>query len=122
MLLRPRPSRAVPAVICGLVLLAVGVLLVWAAVARLTQGQWPAFFTAVSTWLSTLSWNSAGSWTAGIILAAAGLVLLLAALVPGGFRALTLHMDPTREVTGESQAVMSSAGCSPPGRSNVRTH
>ena len=105
--LRPRPSRAVPAVICALVLLAAGVMLVWAAVARLTTGLWPPFFTAVSDWLATLNWNSAGTWTVGIILAAIGLVLLLTVLVPGKFHALPLRLDPIREVSGDSRAVMS---------------
>ena len=105
--LRPRPSRAVPAIICGLVLLAAGVLLVWAAVARLTQGRWPAFFTAVSDWLAALSWNSTESWIAGIVLVVVGVVLLLAVLIPGQFHSLPLRLEPTREVTGDSQAVMS---------------
>ena len=105
--LRPRPSRAVPAIICGLVLLAAGVLLVWAAVARLTQGRWPAFFTAVSEWLAELSWNSAESWAAGIILLVVGLILLLTVLIPGQFHSLPLRLAPAREVTGESRAVMS---------------
>ena len=105
--LQPRPSRAVPAIICGLVLLAAGVFLVWAAIARLTQGVWPPFFTAVSDWLASLNWNSPGSWIAGVVLTALGLVLLLTVLVPGKFHALTLHMDPIREVSGDSRAVMS---------------
>lgn len=105
--LRPRPSRAVPAIICGLILLAAGVLLVWAAIARLTQGQWPSFVTAVSDWLASLSWNSPGAWTAGIVLALIGLVLLLAVLIPGQFHSLRLHLEPTQDVVGKSQAVMS---------------
>lgn len=105
--LRPRPSRAVPAVICGLVLLGAGVLLVWSAITRLTSGQWPPFFTAVSDWLASLSWNSAGAWAAGIVLAAAGLILLLTVLIPGRFHSLRLHLEPTRDVAGRSQAVMS---------------
>lgn len=105
--LRPRPSRAVPAIICGLVLLAAGVLLVWAAVARLTQGRWPSFFSAVSDWLAAQSWNSTGSWIAGIVLVVVGLVLLLAVLIPGQFHSLPLQLGATREVAGESRAVMS---------------
>lgn len=105
--LRPRPSRVVPALICGLVLLAAGVLLVWAGVVRLAQGQWPPFVTAVSDWLESLSWNSPGSWTAGIVLTALGAVLLLTVVIPGRFHSLPLHLEPSGEVTGESQAVMS---------------
>ncbi|MCC3265981.1 DUF6286 domain-containing protein [Arthrobacter gengyunqii] len=105
--LRPRPSRAVPAVICGLVLLAAGVVLVWAAISRLTLGQWPPFFTAVSDWLATLNWNSPGSWTAGVVLAVIGLVLLLTVLIPGKFHALPLRLNQVREVSGDSRAVMS---------------
>ncbi|WP_342023393.1 DUF6286 domain-containing protein [Arthrobacter citreus] len=105
--LRPRPSRAVPSIICGLILLAAGVLLVWAAVARLTLDQWPPFFTAVSDWLASLSWNSTGSWTAGIILVLAGVVLLLTVLIPGRFHSLPLQLEHPGEVAGTSQAVMS---------------
>lgn len=105
--LRPRPSRAVPAIICGLVLLAAGVLLVWAAVARFIQGEWPPFFTAVSDWLASLSWNSVGSWTAGIVLGVVGLVLLLTVLIPGRYHSLPLQLEPTPDVTGESRAVIS---------------
>lgn len=104
--LRPRPSRAVPAVVCSLVLLAAGVLLVWAAIARLVEGQWPPFFTAVPDWLASLSWNSAGSWIAGIVLAVIGALLLLTVLIPGRFHSLSLHLEPSPEVTGTSQAVM----------------
>ena len=104
--LRPRPSRAVPAVICSLCLLAAGVLLVWAAIFRIAEGQWPLFVTAVSDWLGSLSWNSAGSWTAGIVLAVIGALLLLTVLIPGRFHSLSLHLEPTPEVTGTSQAVM----------------
>lgn len=104
--LRPRPSRAVPAIICGLVLLALGVALIWAGIARLAQGQWPPFFTAVSDWLASLSWNSTGSWIAGIVLAVIGLVLVLSVLIPGRFHSLPLHLGAVPEVTGESRAVM----------------
>ncbi|MET4060880.1 hypothetical protein ABIB35_002437 [Arthrobacter sp. UYP6] len=105
--LRPRPSRVVPAIICALVLLAAGVALVWAGIARLAQGDWPPFFTTVSDWLVSLSWNSAGSWIAGSILTVIGVVLLLAVLIPGRFHSLQLHLDPAPEVTGENRAVMS---------------
>ena len=105
--LRPRPSRAVPAIICGVVLLAAGAALAWAGIARLVQGQWPAFFTAGTDWLASLSWNSTGTWTAGIILALIGVVLLLMVLIPGRFHSLPLHLEPTQDVTGESRAVIS---------------
>ena len=105
--LRPRPSRAVPATICGLILLAAGALLVWAAVARWTEGRWPPFVTAVSDWLASLSWNSTGTWTAGIVLVLASVVLLLTVLIPGRYPSLLLKLEPPGEVTGTSQAVIS---------------
>ena len=105
--LRPRPSRAVPAVICALVLLAAGAALVWAAVVRLAQGQWPQFVTTVSDWLVSLRWNSPEAWAAGSILVVLGIVLLLTVVIPGRYASLNLQIAPGREVSGESRAVIS---------------
>ncbi|MBP2385984.1 divalent metal cation (Fe/Co/Zn/Cd) transporter [Paeniglutamicibacter kerguelensis] len=38
--LRHRPSRAVPALIAGTLLLAVGISLAWLAISRLASGSW----------------------------------------------------------------------------------
>lgn len=111
--LRQRPSRSVPATICAAVLLALGIVLVWCAVVRLTSGQWPEAFTAPFTWLAEQPWNSGAIWTVGALVAAAGLVLLLAGILPGGFHALSVRLpavdgtDADRAVSGDAEAVMS---------------
>ncbi|MDQ5848839.1 MAG: hypothetical protein M3544_07705, partial [Pseudomonadota bacterium] len=89
--LRHRPSRAVPALILGTLLLAAGVALVWAALARLATGSWPVFLAGPRDWLTGLTWNDPGVWAVGAAAAAVGLVLLAAALVPGRFNALRLR-------------------------------
>lgn len=83
--LRHRPSRAVPALILGTLLLAAGVALVWAAVARLVTGSWPVYLAGPRNWLTSLTWNNPGVWAVGAAAAAVGVVLLAAALVPGRF-------------------------------------
>ncbi|MET3923423.1 DUF6286 domain-containing protein [Arthrobacter sp. UYEF20] len=89
--LRHRPSRAVPALILGTLLLAAGVALVWAAVARLATGSWPVFLAGPRDWLTGVTWNDPGVWAVGAAAAVVGLVLLAAALVPGRFNALRLR-------------------------------
>jgi Family of unknown function (DUF6286) len=89
--LRHRPSRAVPALILGLLLLASGVGLVWASVARLAAGSWPVFLAGPRDWLTGVTWNDPGVWALGAAAAVVGLVLLAAALVPGRFNALRLE-------------------------------
>ncbi|MGY2744001.1 DUF6286 domain-containing protein [Arthrobacter sp. UYCu723] len=107
--LRHRPSRAVPALILGTLLLAAGVALVWAAVARLATGSWPVFLAGPRDWLTGLTWNDPGVWAVGAAAAVVGLVLLAAALVPGRFNALRLQA-PADEgqvpVAGTQEIVM----------------
>ncbi|MET3172794.1 UNVERIFIED_ORG: hypothetical protein ABIB52_000622 [Arthrobacter sp. UYCu721] len=89
--LRHRPSRAVPALILGTLLLAAGVALGWAAVARLLTASWPVYLTGPRDWLTGLTWNDPGVWAVGAAAAVVGAVLLAAALVPGRFNALRLQ-------------------------------
>jgi Family of unknown function (DUF6286) len=107
--LRHRPSRAVPALILGTLLLAAGVALVWAAVARLATGSWPVFLAGPRDWLTGLTWNAPGVWAVGAAAALVGVVLLAAALVPGPFNALRLKA-PADEgqvpVAGTQEIVM----------------
>lgn len=107
--LRHRPSRAVPALILGTLLLAAGVALVWAAVARLATGSWPVFLAGPRDWLSGLAWNDPGVWAVGAAAAVVGLVLLAAALVPGSFNALRLRAPGDEgqvPVAGTQEVVM----------------
>lgn len=107
--LRHRPSRAVPALILGTLLLAAGVALVWAALALLATGSWPEFLAGPRDWLTGLTWNDPGVWAVGAAAAVVGLVLLAAALVPGRFNALRLQVPGDEgqvAVAGTQEIVM----------------
>ncbi|MGY4541295.1 hypothetical protein ACVWY0_001204 [Arthrobacter sp. UYNi723] len=106
--LRHRPSRAVPALILGLLLLAAGVGLVWAAVARLATGSWPVFLAGTLDWLTGVTWNDPGVWAVGAAAAIVGVVLLAAALIPGSYNALRLQApgDGSAQVEGTQEIVM----------------
>lgn len=108
-LLRHRPSRAVPALIMGTLLLAAGVALVWVATARLATGSWPAFLAGPRDWLTGLTWNDPAVWVVGAAAVVVGLILLAAALVPGSFNALRLQAagdEGQAPVAGTQEIVM----------------
>ena len=111
--LRSRPSRSVPATICAVVLLALGVAAIVISLLRLTSGSWPETLTAPVQWLADSAWNTPGVWALGIALAVVGLVLLLAGIIPGRFHDLPVRLpragDPAAEqaTAGEPSAVMS---------------
>lgn len=113
MALRQRPSRSVPAVICAAVLLALGVVLVWVALVRLTSGSWPEPVKAPLTWLAGVSWDEPGIWVLGSVTAAVGLILLLAGIVPGRYHDLGVRLPAAQEpdsehaVEGDAAVVMS---------------
>ncbi len=92
--LRHRPSRSLAASIVAIVLLGLGIAAVWFSVVRLSTGAWPEFLTAPTQWLASLSWNSPGTWTGAIVAVVIGVILLLAALVPGKFNGMQLDMRP----------------------------
>ncbi len=97
--LRRRPSRTVPALIVGILLLATGVVLVWLTIARLMDGRWSTVLQGPRDWLTGLTWNSPGVWGIGVGAVVVGLILLLCAIVPGGFSAL-----PVRSSDGSDHA------------------
>lgn len=109
--LRHRTSRALPALIVGVVLLASGAALSWIAITRLVNGAWPAFLAGPRDWLIGLAWGSPAVWAAGAVMAIIGLVLLLAAVVPGPFNALPLQSPgagpPAQSPAAEQEIVMS---------------
>ncbi|MGM0929379.1 MAG: DUF6286 domain-containing protein [Actinomycetota bacterium] len=106
--LRRRPSRAVPALILGTLLLATGAGLVWAAVTRMLTGWWPASLAGPRDWLAGLIWNAPAVWAVGAIAAVVGVVLLLAALIPGRFNALPLKSpgDGSANIEGTQETIM----------------
>ena len=88
--LRHRPSRAVPALIAGTLLSAAGVALVWLSVTRLVSGSWPTVLQGPIDWLAGLAWNDPAVWQIGIAAVVAGVILLLCAIIPGRYSALTI--------------------------------
>lgn len=88
--LRHRPSRAVPALIVGLLLLAAGITLVWLAISRLVHGTWPALLQGPRDWLGALTWNDPATWQIGTAAVVTGVILLLCALIPGGYNAIAI--------------------------------
>ncbi len=108
--LRHRPSRAVPALIVGILLLASGVAVVWLTIARLMNGTWPTLLQGFRDWLTALAWNGPGVWGIGIAAVVVGLILLLCAIVPGGFSALPVRdsgsPDEAQPPVQEQETVM----------------
>lgn len=93
--LRHRPSRTVPALIAGVLLLAAGVALVWLAISRLVNGSWPRLLQGPRDWLAALAWSDPAVSQIGIAAIVAGVVLLLCAIIPGEFSALTVDDSGT---------------------------
>lgn len=88
--LRRRRSRTVPASIVAVVLLAAGVLAVVAAVAAIAAGAWPSQVQSAADVVASWRWNSPEVLTAGIVVAVLGVVLVLAAVLPGPWNAAAL--------------------------------
>lgn len=86
--LRHRPTRTIPALVVGLLMLASGVALVWLTIWRLAHGFWPPGLRGMRNWLTALDWADPGIWMIGAGLVMAGVVLVLCAAIPGGFGAL----------------------------------
>lgn len=95
---RRRPSRAVPATITAVVLLAIAVAAGWLAIARLVQGAWPSGVDSAAGLIASASWGSPWVWAVGIVLGVLGLVLLLTAIVPGRLNAVRLGSAPDLSV------------------------
>ena len=93
--LRHRPSRAVPALTVGTLLLAAGAALVWLSITRLVNGTWPTLLQGPRDWLLAVAWNDAAIWQIGIAAVVAGVILLLCAIIPGGLSALTIDTSGT---------------------------
>lgn len=89
--LRRRPSRSIPALIVAVLLLAGAVALAWAGIARLVDGTWSTLLKGPRDWLTGLAWDSPALWGIGAGAVAVGIILLLCALIPGRFGALTVR-------------------------------
>lgn len=89
--LRRRPSRAIPSVVVLVLVLIVGVGLLWAGIQKLSTGQWWPQLSSAADSASSASWNSPWGWGAAAVAVVLGLVLLLCAVLPGGFNAARLN-------------------------------
>lgn len=78
-----RPSRSVPAALLGALLLAVGLLGTWLLGSLLLDGAWPAAAQDRLVAVGEQRLDSPPVLVAAGVLAALGLALLLAALIPG---------------------------------------
>lgn len=105
--LRRRSSRVVPAVVVAVLLLALGVLVALATIARLVNGSWPLAATSATGALTRLTWGAAPVVAAGVVLALLGLFLLLAGLVPGGLRSARLDVPAETGAVADTDAVIS---------------
>lgn len=105
--LRHRPSRTVPAMIVAVVLLALGVLTVLAVVARLVNGTWPGSVRGPARTAATYVWGDAPVIATGSVLALLGLILVIAALKPGEYRAARLRIGDADSAVRETDYVIS---------------
>lgn len=107
--LRRRSSRSLPATITAVVLLALGVAGAWIGISRLITGSWPTFLAPIRQSLSELSWSSPALWATAIILTLLGLIMVLAALLPGKHTAVRLT-NPDGTDPRSAETVMSRRG------------
>ncbi|WP_116112383.1 DUF6286 domain-containing protein [Amycolatopsis ruanii] len=98
-----RPRRSVPATLTALVLLAASVLVATCAIQMLTGHQPFLSYDAVAGTLNRTRWDSVGAAGAGGVLAAFGLVLLLAAVLPGAATVVPLEDDGSGLDSGASR-------------------
>lgn len=115
--LRRRPVRTVPALVVGVLLLAGAVGLAWLCIARIVNGSWSTLLQAPRNRLATLTWNDPWIWGIAAAAIAVGLILLLCALVPGGFKTLTIRSTSEDNASRDDGQVHSGA----PERQSVMT-
>jgi len=97
--LQRRSSRSLPASVTAIVLLVIAGLAVWAAVAYLAAGEWPRFIVAAGEAAAGATWNDPWVWAGAIVALLAGLVLLLAAVLPGRHTAIRIPADSANGLT-----------------------
>lgn len=101
--MKRRPRRGTPAVLTALVLLAACVLTAVVAIQMIIDEPAWVDYRSVATTLHDLHWNDLGTALAGGALALAGLLLLLAAILPGAPTVLPLSGDPTGMDSGANR-------------------
>ncbi|MFD4248922.1 DUF6286 domain-containing protein [Amycolatopsis thermoflava] len=88
-----RPRRSLPASLSAVALLAASALVATSAIQMLAGRQPLISYDAVAETLHTTRWDSWGALLAGAVAAALGLVLLLAAVLPGSATVIPLDDD-----------------------------
>lgn len=78
-----RPTRSVPVGLLGLVVLAAGLLAAWLLGSLLIDGAWPAWAQSRLQTIGDLRLDSTPVLVTACVLALLGLILLLAAILPG---------------------------------------
>lgn len=77
----------------ALVILAIGVVLTWAGIHKLSTGQWWPQVSSAADSASSAAWDSPWGWAAAAVAAIVGIILLLCAFLPGGFNAAALEQQ-----------------------------
>ena len=110
--LRRRPSRTVPSLLTCIVILTLAGGILWAAITRISSGQWPEAITSASENIASAPANSTGSWIAAAVVVLLGLLLLLCAWIPGQPNATPLRVEPASDdlVNGQTDAVLTNRG------------
>jgi hypothetical protein len=100
---RRRPRRSTPAVLTALVLLAACAVVTVVAIQMIIGESAWVDYRSVATTLHDMHWNDLGTVLAGGVLALAGLVLLLAAILPGAPTVVPLSGDPAGMDSGATR-------------------
>lgn len=101
--MKRRPRRSTPAVLTALVLLAACVLVTVVAIQMIIGVPAWVDYRSVAATLHDMHWNDLGTALAGGVLALAGLLLLLAAILPGAPTVLPLNGDPAGMDSGATR-------------------
>ncbi|WP_434993645.1 DUF6286 domain-containing protein [Arthrobacter sp. Ld5] len=83
----------------------------WAGITRIVTGTWPEVLNSGREASAALTWNSPAVVTAAIMATLLGLILLLAALLPGPHSTVRLN-GPDGRRAGNSEAVLTRRGLS----------
>jgi hypothetical protein len=98
-----RPRRSTPAVLTALVLLAACALVAVVAIQMIIGAPELVDYRSVASTLHGMHWNDLGTALAGGVLALAGLLMLLAAILPGAPTVLPLSGDPSGMDSGATR-------------------
>lgn len=101
--LRTRPGRGTPVTVIGLLGVLAGAMGVYLGIERLRSGHYPGDVLPSSGPVVGMNWSSTMGWVVAIVFVALGLMLLLAALIPGRSNSMAI---PRESSTGSREVVM----------------